>query len=73
MAQMKKTNTNGTIMAKSYEEGKIIGVSLSIYGKTTPVCMEEKEDGKLYLLINDEAVNKLGLNILHVDNNWQPV
>ena len=72
MATMKKTTECGTLFANSYETNGIIGVNLGIYKQTSVACLEE-ENGKLRLLINEDAANKMGVTIIHCDNDWNPI
>ena len=73
MGTMKKT-VNGTISAHSYEEldkqgNPCIGLAVGIYGKPTVLTLGS-EAGKLVIDINVDQVEQQGIEIIHVDSEW---
>ena len=74
---LKKATKAGVISAKTFEDpcsydtlgidyGSTAGITLGIYGKSSCVSLEGKDDG-VYLLINDEAIKELGIKVCHTN------
>ena len=74
---LKKATKAGTISAKTFEDpfsydtlgndlGSTAGITLGIYGKASCVSLEGKDDG-IYLLINDEIIEELGIKVCHTN------
>ena len=70
MNTMKKTIHNGTLSASSYKFQNVTGIIVGIYKNADVVCFEEMGD-KLRVLINDEAIERLGVEIVHTDHEWE--
>ncbi len=69
----KKTKNNGTISAGTYEMSEGQGINIAVFNKATVAAFEENADGKLRLLINNDAVNRLGVDVVHTNDLWKPI
>lgn len=70
MSLMKKT-PKGTVVAQTFDDGpESMGIMLAIYKQPFVVSLEHV-NGKIAVVVNDEALEETGIELLHTDNTWQ--
>lgn len=72
MAVMKKTG-QGTVFANTFEDrddgGTHVGIFAGVYGRGGIVTVESF-NGELVVMLNDDAIDELGINVIHTDMQW---
>lgn len=72
MALMKKTG-QGTVFAATFDDkdkyGTHVGLFAGIYDKGNVLSIESF-NGELVIMLNDDAIDELGINVIHTDMQW---
>ena len=72
MSLMKKTE-HGTVFATTFDEkdnlGTHVGMLVGIYNKPN-VLTVECFNGELVVMLNDDAIEELGIKVIHTDAKW---